>query len=684
MAHKLQQTRITQFFAQQSQPPTFSSSSSSNSRIVIDLCSPSDLTFTELCSAWFSIESTKSRNKIAEVLGRYYCQVLQDHREELLAEVCWMTCGEIDDAHNNLEWNVGPRLIVSAICSAFAHIKREDIRSRYKQLGDLALVVEDLLGGKSRMMDFVKKNQTRKELLVGGVFTAFRDIAKVTGDKMRSIKMASIVSLLRKADPSSHEIRYLIRLLNRDMRIGVDEITMVNCLSRAFFCYYISKNSSKSLLQVFSDNEPSLLAKSREFSSAFKKAYYLCPDLKDIIQRFLEYNGENLENLCRIRFGCPVSPMLAQATKFPTLEEFVESIQMFKKFSFEFKYDGQRAQIHFQREGKSIVFSRNMKEQTQMWPEIDEYLRSSIKSSEFTNAIIDTEVVAIDFTDGEAHILPFQVLSSRSKIGEKRECDNVRIMLVIFDVLYLNNESLVNYSLEDRRRVLKDSLSEVPGKVQFAKHLDFSLSGPFPDDFTNRLKDFFHDSIQSCEGLIFKLTDSDSKYEAALRSAQWIKIKKDYILGHEQSLDLIPLGGWYGNGRKAGWLSPILMGLYDPSSGNYYSVCKVMSGFSDDDYKEISSKYLSKESSDILESLPSNYQISDEMTPTVLFRASEVWEIKGAEFSLSPVHTAGLGMLENIPDRGISLRFPRFVRKRPDKSINDACSVDELLSYLSL
>ena len=94
--------------------------------------------------------------------------------------------------------------------------------------------------------------------------------------------------------------------------------------------------------------------------------------------------------------------------------------------------------------------------------------------------------------------------------------------------------------------------------------------------------------------------------------APCLQVKRDYVEGLGDSLDLVPIGAWYGNGRKAGWLvscfpvhfvttppqkkcdsicfyrhSPFLMACYNPESEEFQSVCRVMSGFSDDFYKEV-------------------------------------------------------------------------------------------------
>lgn len=69
------------------------------------------------------------------------------------------------------------------------------------------------------------------------------------------------------------------------------------------------------------------------------------------------------------------------------------------------------------------------------------------------------------------------------------------------------------------------------------------------------------------------------------RTSAWLKLKKDYVAGLGDSLDLVPIGAWHGNGRKAQWWSPVLLAVWDPNMEKLVAVCKCMSGFSDAFYK---------------------------------------------------------------------------------------------------
>lgn len=62
------------------------------------------------------------------------------------------------------------------------------------------------------------------------------------------------------------------------------------------------------------------------------------------------------------------------------------------------------------------------------------------------------------------------------------------------------------------------------------------------------------------------------------RTSTWLKLKKDYVANVGDSFDLVPIGAWHGNGRKAQWWSPILLATWDQDSGTFVGVCKCMSG----------------------------------------------------------------------------------------------------------
>jgi DNA ligase-1 len=162
-------------------------------------------------------------------------------------------------------------------------------------------------------------------------------------------------------------------------------------------------------------------------------------------------------------------------------------------------------------------------------------------------------------------------------------------------------------------------------------------------------------------------------YEPDKRLDSWLKVKKDYAT-HADTIDLIPVGGWHGSGRKNAWWSPILLACRNDSTGSLEVVTKCMSGFTDAFYKANRERYDPDSESDNTNTLggqPSYVEYRGPQPP-VWFEPQEVWEMAFADVTLSPTYTAAIGLVSE--ERGLSLRFPRFLRVREDKGLEEASS----------
>ncbi|CAN1160862.1 DNA ligase 6 [Linum perenne] len=234
---------------------------------------------------------------------------------------------------------------------------------------------------------------------------------------------------------------------------------------------------------------------------------------------------------------------------------------------------------------------------------------------------------------------------------------------------------LLKLSLRQRRKYLKDLFSDArPGYFQYAEEMtveaqDACLSN---NSTLERMNSFLEDAWRcSCEGIMVKTLDEDAGYCPSKRADSWLKVKRDYVEGLGDSLDLVPIGAWHGNGRKAGWYSPFLMACYNPETEEFQSVCRVMSGFSDAFYKEMK-EFFSDDR--ILSKKPPYYRTGE--APDMWFSAEIVWEIRGADLTVSPVHQAAVGLVHE--SRGISIRFPRFVRSVSDRKREECSSAGDI------
>jgi len=126
-------------------------------------------------------------------------------------------------------------------------------------------------------------------------------------------------------------------------------------------------------------------------------------------------------------------------------------------------------------------------------------------------------------------------------------------------------------------------------------------------------------------------------------------------------------------GKRAGTFGSYLLACYDENNDEFQSVCKCMSGFTDEFLVEATTLFKGY----IVPTKPITYRT--QLQPDVWFDLGHnvVWEIKGADLSISPVHSAAAGFID--PDKGISLRFPRIVRVRPDKTPDDASHSTQVL-----
>lgn len=173
---------------------------------------------------------------------------------------------------------------------------------------------------------------------------------------------------------------------------------------------------------------------------------------------------------------------------------------------------------------------------------------------------------------------------------------------------------------------------------------------------------------------MIKTLKQDATYEIAKRSKNWLKLKKDYLNNVGDSLDLVVVGGYHGRGRRSGTFGAFLLACYDDKHDRFQTICKIGTGFSDDD--------LAKHSKFFNEHVITNphkfgYQFAGESNaPDVWFEPLKVWEVRCADFSISPIYKAAVGVLDAT--KGLSLRFPRFIRERDDKTIHDATTAKQV------
>jgi DNA ligase-1 len=306
---------------------------------------------------------------------------------------------------------------------------------------------------------------------------------------------------------------------------------------------------------------------------------------------------------------------------------------------------------------------------------------SKAKDSTVHSCIVDAKVVAYDREKG--CLLPFQVLSTRKRKADTTEgqedTQKVKVILQVFDLLNLNGKSLLRESLRVRREILRKAFTHTESYVHFASGMDHVEDGD-----TAPIETFLNEACTAaCEGLMVKTLDDNATYEPSKRSLNWLKLKKDYIngMGVCDSVDLVPIGGYRGRGKRTNFYGAYLMACYDPERDEYLSVCKLGTGFKDEDLDRLTKRMQER----IIPEKPIQYNVGDALCSDIDWfdTSNTVWEVQAADLSRSSVHRGGVGRIEDdLRDgsiRGIGLRFPRFMRERDDKRSDQATSSEQIV-----
>ncbi|CAG9761469.1 unnamed protein product [Ceutorhynchus assimilis] len=607
--------------------------------------------YSALASTLEAIEEVSARLKMIEILSNYFRSVIVLTPEDLLPSV-YLCLNKIAPAYEGIELGVAETSLMKAVAQSTGRTVSQ-IKSDAQESGDLGIVAEQ---SKSNQRMIFKPAR----LSVKGVFTKLKEIAQMTGHASQTKKVEKIQSMFVACQ--GPEARFLIRSLQGKLRIGLAEQSALQALALA--CTMTPPNQEyppKELNASKGHSAESFKARADEMALILKTAYCECPNYDKIVPVLLEEGIEKLPEKCKLTPGIPLKPMLAHPTK-----GVQEVIQRFEGMTFtcEWKYDGERAQIHINQNDVSI-FSRNQENNTSKYPDIISRLEKC-KTDLVESCILDCEAVAWDRE--KRQILPFQILSTRKRKDANEADIKVQVCVFMFDLLYLNGEPLVTKPFKERRELLRQHFKEHEGEWCFATYLDTTKM--------EEVQEFLEESVKgNCEGLMVKTLERDATYEIAKRSRNWLKLKKDYLEGVGDTLDLVVIGGYIGKGKRTGTYGGFLLACYDKDCEEYQSICKIGTGFSDEDLQQ-HTEFLKEH---VVSQPKSYYQYDSSLEPDHWFEPVQVWEIKCADLSLSPVHRAASGIVD--PVKGISLRFPRFIRIRDDKNVEDATSAQQV-SYL--
>lgn len=669
------------------------------------------------------VGGTTKRIKTVDTLVNCVRLLIEADPASLLPAV-WLATNSISPPYISLELGLGGSAISKALKQVCGLDGRalKTIYDKYGDPGDVAFEAK-------KKQSFTLRKP--KPLTIRAVYDSLVKIANSSGQGSVEQKQRIVDRLLQDAR-GGEESRYIVRTLCQHLRIGAVKTTMLIALSRAFLLSRPSGadfpiRGQKELAAMKKEELTETYSKTEEI---VKACFARRPNYNDLVPIMLEIGVcEELLIRCGLTLHIPLRPMLGSITR--DLAEMLTKLDG-REFACEFKYDGQRAQIHCDEKGKVTIFSRHLELMTDKYPDLVA-LMPKVRGDGVESFIMEGEVVAIDRQNGE--LKTFQTLSNRARKDVQIGSVTIDVCMYAFDLMYLNGQPLLDRPFRERRELLRSLFTEVPHHFSWVKSLDATSQDP------ETVSDFFKQATDiKCEGIMVKILDNlpdlaydgddpgeaggetakpqpppatakgkktkkgkgkaeepeggeEKKksrrkpllatYEPDKRLDSWLKVKKDYGTTFD-TLDLVPVAGWHGQGRKHKWWSPILLACRNDETGSLEVVTKCISGFTDAFYKANREFYDdggdggSGERRNTHARQPGFVEYSGPQ-PDVWFEPQEVWEMAFADITLSPVYTAAIGLVSE--DRGLSMRFPRFLKKREDKGIEEA-STSEFLAGL--
>jgi DNA ligase-1 len=518
------------------------------------------------------------------------------------------------------------------IVAALSGKDEGELTAAYRRHGDLGAVAGELLPERpGQGLDVLEVERT------------LRQIAAARGP---AAKAAIVRDLISRATPL--DAKYIIKIMTGDLRIGLKESLVEEGIARAY---------GGTLAEV-------------------QRANMLLGDIGETVRLAAEGHLAAAE----MRLFHPLGFMLASP-----IESAEEGLSYFPDAAVEDKYDGIRAQAHLAN-GEVKIFSRTRDDITESFPELPDAL--ALVPQE---AILDGEIVAWEYPKNLSHTQlvvddkpsqasaqkamqlgkarPFSVLQQRlgrKKVSEKM-LREIPVAFLAFDILYVGGELVMDLPLRERARILDDLLADknrsqstdtatrrdagrtgTQGRLTFgceeeavAAHI--IRSPAFRASSADELEELFAKAQErGNEGLMIK--DLNSPYTPGKRGKSWLKMKRELA-----TLDVVVTAVEYGHGKRVGVLSDYTFAVWD--GDRLVNIGKAYSGLTDAEISEMTQWFL-------------DHTIEDQGFRRVV-EPRIVLEVAFNNMMQSDRH-----------ESGYALRFPRIVRLRPDKSPEEADTIE--------
>ena len=529
--------------------------------------------------------------------------------------------------------NAGGALLTRAV-KAVSGCSDAELTAAYRRYGDLGAAAAEVWGkGSGEGLTLVEVAEAF------GVMAVARTTA---------VRTAAVEGLLRRA--GALEVKYLLKLMLGDMRIGVKQSLIEEAIGVAAGADVVAVRHAVMLEADLAG------AVERAFSGTLDEARMrLFHPLGFMLASPVETPEEAMERFTSkpgkaVGAAGEAGPSASPQDKPIVIEAFVED-----------KYDGMRAQVHCgdsQQPGRVAVFSRNREDITQSFPEIAEAFRAAKEP-----LIFDGELLGWNFVESKA--LPFAMMGQR--IGRKRVDGVMRrqvpAVFMAFDLLFEGGELLLPLSLRERRGRLEAvverlqpvtiagwdapvkasaqaGLFDGPEEARAEAPLQRLMLSPARlVESVEAIEQAYVDArAQANEGVMLKA--AGSAYLPGRRGLAWVKLKRELA-----TLDVVITGAEFGHGRRAGLLSDYTFAVRG-NDGELLNVGKAYSGVTDAEIVELT-----------------EWMKAHTLEDYGHFRTVE--PLRVIEVAFNNV------MRSDRHASGFALRFPRILRLREDKPVEE-------------
>ncbi|KAG5262088.1 hypothetical protein AALO_G00292080 [Alosa alosa] len=468
-----------------------------------------------------------------------------------------------------------------------------------------------------------KRCDSEGELTIKQVNDFLDSVAIHNAKKQKDQVKKNLLHLITQS--SALEQKWLIRMILKDMKLGV---------------------SKETVLQAFHRDGPEL--------------YNVTTDLNKVCKQL----HDPTVSLSEVSIGLfsAFKPMLAAVTNIKQVEKQIAGKMLF----IETKLDGERIQLH--KDGDVYkYYTRNSFEYSQ------QFGTSPLEGSltPFIHNIFKPHVVQC-ILDGEmmAYNPTTETMTQKgSKFDIKRlmEDSELQACFCVFDILLLNDQKFANEPLKKRQEILPTVVTPVKGRIQLVSRVEART--------TQEVVNALNEAIDNREeGIMVK--DPLSIYKPDKRGEGWLKIKPEYVDGLMDELDLLIVGGYWGKGRRGGMMSHFLCAVAEtPPAGEkpsvFHTLCRIGSGYTMKELYDLGLK-LAKHWKVYRKNDPPAAILCATEKPEVYIEPSKsvIIQVKAAEIVSSDMYKTNC-----------TLRFPRIEKIREDKEWHQCMTLDELSQY---